>query len=158
MDQTNNIPAVLEWQAPSQIDHDRSERWYAIAGILAVALIVYGLLTGAWTMSLVIAIAAGLYFLVRNEKHALHSIRILEAGIEYDGKVEVWDAFKNFWILRGITHTQLHVARKGLKPDIVIFTDSIDAHAIYEALNPHLPHDPEKREKMIDAIIRYCKI
>ncbi len=158
MEQTNSQPAILEWQGQTQMDHNRSERWYAIAGITTVAIIVYGLLTGSWSMSLVIAIAAGLYFLVRNEKHALHTIRILETGIEYDGKAEGWGAFKSFWLLHGPTHTQLHISRSGLKQDIVIFTGNTDINAIFEALHSHLPHDPDKREKMIDAIIRYCKI
>lgn len=153
---TNTL--LLEWQAPIRISHERSKRWYMIAGALATCMIVYGLLTGAWTTSLVTALAAGLYYLVRNEKQPILNIRIFDTGIEVNGNLETWKSWKDFWILVGPGYAELHVDRKGFKPELVVLTGNTDPTVIRDTLNQFLPHSDERREKILDTFIRFCKI
>ncbi|OGJ63312.1 hypothetical protein A3C52_04955 [Candidatus Peribacteria bacterium RIFCSPHIGHO2_02_FULL_51_15] len=155
---TNTQP-LLEWRAPARINHEKSDRWYLVSGIICAIFVVYGILTGAWTMSITFGMIAGLYFYVRNLDHPLHYIRIFEGGIEFDGLYYIWPDFKHFWILDGKTYHELHVEPiKGLRADIVILTDQIDPFELRDVLNQFIPQIAHKRERLLDAIIRFCKL
>lgn len=157
--QTNTEPILLEWKAPSAIAHVRSEKWYAISGLACGTMIVYGILTGAWSLSICFAMLAGLFFLIRNEKPLIHTIRLLETGIEFNGRKTTWSDWKHFWVLCGDGYYELHIeSSKRLASDLVIQTDNIDPYLLSELLSHYLVQIDTKKEKLLDAIIRFCKL
>ncbi len=157
--QTNTESIVLQWQAPAKNDHERSDRWYLIAGVIAAVLIVYGLWDGAWLMSLSIALCAGLYYLVRDTKHKTHSIVITKMSVVFDGVVHPWAEMKNFWMLQGADYCELHIANKRrLVSDLMIQVGPQDPFAVRDVLLEFLEQDANKRERILDAIIRFCKL
>ncbi len=166
MDTNTNTPEnadphapLLVWQAQSKPDHERSDKWYIGAGICATLLIIYGLISGAWLMSVCMAICAGLYYMVRDEKHRLHSIVLTRMGVEFDGVMHPWNELKNFWMLSGHGYVELHIAhKKHLKRDIKIQLGDLDPFAVRDVLHEFIEQDPHKREKILDAIIRFCKL
>ena len=150
---------ILEWQAPSRIAHDRSQRWYLCASLAVLAMIAYGILTSAWSFSVTIAILAGLFYLIRNEPHPQHTIRIASVGIQFDGAMHAWDEWKDFWMLASPDHCELHVeSKKFYRPDLIIHTGPMDPLVVRDTLIQHLPQNPAKREKLLDLIIRFCKL
>ena len=150
---------LLSWEAPAKPNHDRSERWYVIAGICAAMLIVYGMVSGSWIMSFCLAVSAGLYYLVRNEKHPQHTISIMSLGINFNGRLHPWNDFKHFWMLSGSDYCDLHIAcKRRLGGDICIQTGDMDPYKIRDLLSEFMPQDPHKRENILDAIIRFCKL
>ena len=150
---------IIEWQAPSRITHKRTQGWYMSASIVTLAMIVYGILTGAWSFSVTIAILAGLFYLIRNEPHALHTIRILPLGIEFDGITHGWNEWKDFWMLASPDHCELHVEPvKYLKHELIIHTGNVNPLLIRDTLSQFLPQNPQKKERLLDAIIRFCKL
>ncbi len=156
---TNTNPPLLEWTAPAKVVHERSEKWYLVAGLLCAIMIIYGILIGAWSLSICVAMIAGLSFLIRNEGAHVHRIRILDIGIEFDGKPSIWSDWKHFWILRGEGYHELHIeSRKPLTPDLVIQTGEIDPYAIRDQLSQYLVQIDHQKEKILDAIIRFCKL
>jgi len=155
----NMNTTLLAWQAPAHNDHERSDRWYLIAGLVAAIFIVYGLVTGAWLMSVCLGICSGLYFLVRNEKHKNHSITITKMGVEFDGVMHGWSELKDFWMLSGPGYCELHIAsRKRLVGDLRIQTGDLDPFHVRDVLHHFLEQDPHKREKLLDTISRLCKL
>lgn len=154
-----NTQTILEWQAPSRPDHVRSHRWYVYGGVFCAFMIVYGLLTEAWSLSLVFAFLPALYYLLRNESHKIHTLRIREEGIEYDDKLIVWADFKEFWILSGKDFSELHIARtQKSRADLVIQTGKVDPYLVRDTLIEFLPMAANKKENLLDAFIRFCKI
>ena len=157
--QTNTEHIFLEWQAPSKLAPKRSHRWYVLSALACGSMIVYGVLTGAWSLSVCFAMLAGLFFLIRNEKPNMHSIRLLETGIEFDGRKTMWSEWKSFWILRAEGYHELHIeGKKFLLSDIVIQTGDIDAYALRDLLGKYVQQIDTKKEKLLDAIIRFCKL
>ncbi len=150
--------ALLKWRAPARTNHRRSERWYLIAGLIAATGIVYGLIVGAWTMSLVLALVSGLYYLVRNHDYRSHTVRIFADGVEFDERFRRWDELKNFWILQGPTYCELHIAPARFGQEIVVQTGQIDPYAIRDTLIAYLPQDGKRGEHLLDAFIRFCKL
>lgn len=156
---TNTEPILLEWKAPKKIAHERSETWYIIMAVGCGTMIVYGILTSAWSLSICFGMLAGLFFLIRNEDPQVYSIVLKETGIEYDGRHRIWSDWKQFWILRGEDYHELHIeSKRHLVPDLVIQTGDIDPYVIRDALAKYIPQIDTKKEKVLDAIIRFCKL
>jgi hypothetical protein len=154
-----NTNVLLEWRAPTRSDHKRSERWYIVMGTLCAVIVVYGIFSGTWSMSLVFAFIPALYWLLRNQAHKQHVIRIMTLGIEYDGVLLPWGDFKEFWILSGPNYNELHIAPvKKIRSEIVIQTGTIDPFVLRDVLAQFLPQIGDRHEKLLDAFIRFCKL
>lgn len=157
METKNNI--ILEWQAASHPDHKHSEKWYVGAGSFCIVMIAYGILSGAWSLSIIFAFVPALYYLLRNQGHKAHQIRIREMGIDFDGRLFSWGELKEFWILEGLGYYELHVApRKQMRSDIVVMTGDTDPFVIRDTLGKFLPQIAHQKERLLDAIIRFCKL
>lgn len=154
-----NTNAKLAWHAPTRVHHERSQRWYAIAGGLSLIPIIYGLMTGAWSLSLTFALVTGLYYLTKDERPHDHSIAILESGISFDGRLQPWSDLSEFWILQAPGYYELRIAhRKTYKRDLVIQTGSVDPFVVRDILGQYLPQVAHHQERMLDTIIRFCKL
>ncbi len=151
--------SLLEWQASARPDHERSEKWYIGAGICCILMIGYGILSSAWALSFIFAMIPALYFILRNQSHKQHTIRIRDIGIEFDEKLLSWGELKEFWILRGSGYHELHIAaKKQMKSDIVVMTGEIDPYRIRDTIGAFLPQVDHRKERLLDAIIRFCKL
>lgn len=154
-----NTDIFLQWQAAAHPEHERSPRWYLFGGALCAVMAVYGLLSATWGMTIVFAMIPALYYLVRNQSHMKHDIQITNVGIVFDGRTFLWGELSEFWILAGPGYHELHIAqKKKTRADIVIQTGNIDPYAIIDLLSQVLPQVADRRERILDAIIRYCKI
>ncbi len=157
METKTNI--LLEWQAASRPDHAHTEKWYVGAGSFCAIMIAYGILSGAWSLSVIFAFIPGLYYMLRNQGHKRHVIRVRQTGIEFDGRVHSWGELKEFWILEGPDYYELHVASiKKNKSDIVVMTGDMDPFVIRDTLGEFLPQIIHQKERLLDAIIRFCKL
>ena len=155
---TNNT-IILEWEAQIRPDHERSDRWYMVGGAFCAVMVAYGIFSGAWSTSLVFAFIPALYYLVRNQAHARHTIRITELGVEFDARLSVWGELHEFWILAGPGYHELHISlAKKSRAEIVIQTGGQDPYQIRDVLSQYLPQVADRRERILDAIIRFCKI
>ena len=129
------------------------------AGIAVATLITYGMISGNILLSLIAGMIAGLYILIQDSDHAKHTITLHETGIEYDGSFVTWGECTEFWILRSPHYYELHIAlRSKFKSDIVIQTGEVDPYVIRDHLIEFLPQTIQQREKILDAIIRFCKL
>ena len=156
--QTQTQP-VLHWRAPSKITHARSDQWYTISGVIAGTLIMYGIIIHAWTLSFTVGLLAGLYAITRDEAHPDHEISISEIGVTFDNKLYVWGDLKEFWILKGPTFYELHIQPEGIgAKEIMILTGEVDPFIVRDALGAHITQNGRKRERILDNIIRICKL
>lgn len=150
---------LLQWHAPQRQTHARSEKWYLIGGVITSLFIGYGILTGAWSLSIVFGTIAGLYFLLRSERHRDHTLTIYDTGVEFDGALRKWADCREFWILEGAGYHELHIAsaRKWTQ-DIVIQTGDTDPYLLRDLLGQYIPQTVENHEKFVDWLIRSCKL
>ncbi len=154
-----NTSLILEWQAASRPNHVRSDKWYLVAGLLCATFVAYGILAGEWSMSVTFAMIAGLSYLVRHEQHRVHQVRIYETGFEFDGTLYPWADLQCFWILQAANYHELHLApAKHTKAEIVVQTGNIDPFLIRDTLALHISQNTKQHEKLLDAIIRFCKL
>src|SRR5689334_12039685 len=89
MPDTQTSPAehvLLNWKAPIQPAFERSSTWYVVAGLIIVAVATYGILSGAWTLTLVSILTAAVYFLVRNHRLPDANVALTDIGIQVNDK------------------------------------------------------------------------
>lgn len=155
----NKGARLLEWTGLIHPEHQRSMQWYIIAGTLLLGLALYGIATGAWTMTVACVLLGIAYYLTRNEPAASRSIVIEEAGFEYENSFVPWSECTEFWISHTPHFNELHILRKrGLNREIVIQTNDIDVTLIRTTLSRFLPMRPDHQERVLDQFLRLIKL
>src|SRR3989338_9388431 len=145
---------LLSWTAPSHHNFERSSRWYLTAGVLVLAVAVYGILSGAWSVTLVSLLLGGVTFLMRRESTPLKTIRIETDGVQFQGAFTPCEQCTDFWLVQTPLYTELHIVRKGtLKNDIRIQTAHIDPLLIRSTVSQFLTMRADQREHPFDVFI-----
>lgn len=138
--------------------HERSKRWYLIGGIVALAFAAYGILTGAWSLTLVVLLIAAMYYLLRKSPPIVKQITIAAAGVTFDGAFTPWSGFDGFWFIQTPLTIEVHLHRTSAKQEIVIQIAEIPVIDIRAALSPFLTERADRTERLLDRIIRICKL
>ncbi len=130
-----------------------------IGGGIVLAVAAFGILTGAWTLTLVALLVGGTYFLVRNETTPMRRIQIEVDGVQFDDTFTPWDQCRDFWLVQTPLYTELRVTRKTRTGgDIRIQTGEIDPLLIRTTVSQFIPLRADQRENILDTIIRLCKL
>lgn len=154
-----NTNTLLTWEAKAKVDHKRGGVWFIASGIFCGIMVMYGVLSGSYTAAVIFVLLPVAFHFVRNQGHRTHSANIQEQGFEFDGVLTPWDELQEFWILQGKDYYELHVAyKKNRQAEIVVQTGALDPYEIRDALARFIPQTNGKREKILDAIIRFCKL
>ena len=150
---------LLAWSAPDKVTHERGKRWYIAAGTVVALLITYALLTQAWTFAVVLVLLAVMYVLLHNKPHPDHTVRICEKALYWDTKTIPWEELDGYWMLQGPGYVELHIEWKTKgKERLVVQTGTTPPLEIAAALSHFLPGYADRREKLLDYIIRICKL
>lgn len=157
---TNSPPQeapLVAWNAPAQMHVERTRLWYIIAGSFVVASLLYSVFSGGWTFSMLIIALTGVYWKMHTVQAPVHSIELWKEGFAFDGNFTTWDQCNGYWILGfGDVH-QLHIEkRNGI--DVHMLTGGIDPYLLHELLPQMLPHLSDRQERVLDTIIRICKL
>ncbi|NMC51634.1 hypothetical protein GYA54_02830 [Candidatus Kuenenbacteria bacterium] len=89
----------LSWSFPEHEKHERSRRWYIIAGLIAAFLFVYALLTSNWLFALIIIMVIMVMFINHHSEPRPIEFIIDHEGIKLGEKHYKYKDIKNFWII-----------------------------------------------------------
>lgn len=148
---------LLSWEAPIVRHHERSKRWYAVGGVTVLLLAVYGILTGAWTFSIVILLIGGVGFLLRGERPPEKHVAITASGITYGENFTRYGDLQSFGLLQTPGHLELHFTKKNRGKGICIQAGMQDPVRLREVVSQFLPEE-EKTENVLDMFCRICKL
>lgn len=150
---------LLKWQSSVIPSHERSPRWYIIGGILVLAVSAYGILTGAWSLTLIAILCGGVYFLIRSHKPVLHNITLTEEGVFFDQSFTRWEDTQSFWIVDTPQYSTLRIAYKAKRREpMTILLDTIPVSVVRNVLSQFLTELTDQRETWLDFLIRTCKL
>jgi hypothetical protein len=150
---------LLGWNATSIPTHNRGRRWYMIGGGILLAGIAYGILSGAWSFSVVLLLCGSMYFLLRNHVPDAKVIAIMREGVLFDETFTRYEDLAAFWVIETPGYNELHIAPKvRRRGEMVIQTGTMAPNQIRATLGQFLEEMKEKRESLIDIIIRICKL
>lgn len=139
--------------------HERSTRWYLVGSAAVLAGAAYGILVGAWTFTIVMVLLGGMYFLLRKTPPLVHHIILTDKGYLLDNTFTSWMDCREFWLVPTPEYTELHIIKKqGWDKELVIQTDNIDPLEIKASVSQYLTERSDQTERLLDRIIRICKL
>ena len=73
---------LLTWRSPLYLKFQKTWKWFAVAGVFTVLMVIYGLLSGSQTFSVAILVAAAVYYFVHDEDPATIDVQIFDDGVK----------------------------------------------------------------------------
>lgn len=128
-----------------------------MAGALAVTAIAYALITGSFALALVFIALVAVFVLFRDLPYHRYKVQITENGFQLDNKTYGWGNLKAFWILQGEHFNELHISTKKGR-ELRVLLEQGDPYAVRDTLLAFIPQDGEQHERLLDYIIRFCKL
>jgi len=88
---------LYTWQGHERTWLARGKSWYMAGGVIAIVLLVYALLTQAWTMAILISLLAGIVYLYSQEKSPIVDVVISSRGMYVGEDFYPFEIVKSFW-------------------------------------------------------------
>lgn len=156
----HTLQPLLGWSAPSHPKHNRTARWYTVFFIVILGLASYGAYTGNWTFAILMLLCGLLYPLLHDHIPPEKRMEIYPQGFLFENALIRWDDCSGFWLIPTTSYTELHIEyREGKRQrELKIQTGTIDASSLRLHLAEFLPELPNRGERLLDMIIRLCKL
>lgn len=161
----NNSPkveenSVFEWIAHEYIQHEKGKNWYLIAAIIVVISIFASVISGNWSLALVIITFVGVYIYT----HQYHPpkevrIRVTERGIHVGSMFFNYSNIKCFWIFydNGLKTLNLSVVKR-IQSEINIQLNHQDPVPLRQYLVGQITELEGKHESLGDVFLRMLKL
>ena len=148
---------LISWDAPEHEDHDRGTLWYVIAGLFVLSCLAYSIITDAWTFSILVVGISVMYWFTHRDTPVQKTIRIWKRGFAIGQDFVEWKDCNGYYVLRGKGYAELHVEKR-TGEDIKIQTGDIDPFAVHDILSGITTELQDRRERILETIIRICKL
>ncbi len=144
---------------PKDPVHQRGKRWYTIGGGLVLAAAAYGIVSGAWSLTIVSVVIGAMYFWIRNHQPVIHELTILEQGLLYDNRFLRWEDLQGFWFVQHNTF-DLHVPllNSPSHEELRIQLPREQSNHLRNVLARFLSELTTHTESFLDTIARICKL
>lgn len=88
---------LYTWQGHERTWLAHGSSWYMAGGVIAIILLVYALLTQAWTMAILVSLMAGVVYLYSQEQAPIVDVVISNHGIYVGEDFYPFEIVKSFW-------------------------------------------------------------
>lgn len=149
----------LTWQAPRVPNHERSAGWYIVGGVVTIVAAALSVISGVWSLAIVSVLCGALYFLVRDHRFPDITCSMTEKGVQIGETFLSWTQVKGYWFLTTPTYTEFHIVpRAARSPELVIQTGTLLPIDIRTFVAGKTEELVEKRERIIDILLRLTKL
>jgi len=151
----------LSWRVPEYHEHERSQRWYAIAITVLGLMLVYAVLTGNFLFAIILIIVSIIMTVQDKQKAPEVDIAVADSGLRVGGKEYKYSVFKNFWIYYEPSEQKLlfFEFKSAVRPRLSLPLLNKNPLRIRALLLKHLPEDIEKENEPIsEQLTRLLKL
>jgi hypothetical protein len=157
----NTGSAVFSWVINEYEKHERNKRWYIIAVLTGVALLLYSIISGNYLFALIVALFGIILFLQDVLQPMEVSFAITEAGIVVGEKYYPFKEVVNYWIIydpptvKNIYFSTGNILKHRLQVPLL----DNDPRQIRDYLNKFIVEDLEQEEEPLsDRLGRMFKL
>lgn len=150
---------VIAWEGPEYIKHSKTRKWYFLAGIIVLLLIIWALLQNSAPMAIALFIAAGVYYLYESQHPKNVQIAISEMGIRIGDIFYPYTSLRSFYVEYHPPIRRLHIIKSGstrLRIELD-FPEDLDPSQLREYLLTQLPEENEEEQNFLDKFFRFIK-
>lgn len=152
---------VYQWTVAEYTKHNRNKRWYLIAGVVGLAMVVYAVLSSNALFALIIVLIGIILFMQDMVEPMDVPMAITNTGIVVGSKYYRWSELKNFWVIYDPPQIKnLYFGLDNLlRHRIQIPLGDNDPAAIRDYLNQYLEEDLDQEEEPLsDRLGRVWKL
>lgn len=150
--------ALLSWDAPEFIDHDRDVKWYLSAVVLGIGLLAYSLFTRDWYFIVILVIVVPVAFKYLHIKPELKRYGISRVGITVDERLYSFDEIHSFWIVYQPPVKTLDIlSTRKYFPNLTIQLGDQDPVIVKNILKKYIPEQEKRGEAFMDKVTRIIK-
>ena len=148
--QINYGKEIMSWLVPEHEKHERSTSWYVIAGIVAIALLIYCFFTANFLFAVIIIVAALVIILHHGREPERVKFGITDEGIVIGRKFYDYDEIKDFAI---VYKPRIEVKRlyfefkNALRHRLSIPLENMNPLTVRETLLKYLKEDLERTDQ-----------
>lgn len=153
--------ALVSWETWEYPPVERSRRWYVIASVLSIALLLYALLTANFVFAVIILMFAVLQLMKDLRKPARMEIHVTTGGIVFGNDFYPYENIRDFSIVYYPPDVKtLYVSFYGImSPTLTVPLEGADPNIVREALLPYAFENLNRdREYLTDLITRLYKL
>lgn len=145
---------LLSWSAPLYHKQVRPKIWYIIAGVVAVGMLLYGLFFDAWTLSVLVLVVTGVFYLVDHKPAPEVIITISERGVLVGKRFYPMTMFQSFWIdYNPPAITDLHlVPNNNYKYELTVILTEQDPALIRRVLQRYIPELVDRSKSISESL------
>ncbi len=160
-EEVNPGKVVFEWTVKEYEEQERERRWYYLMGVIAVALIVYALVSQNYLFALVVVLFGIILFLQDIQKPKEIYFALTESGMIVSSRFYRFSEIKNFWLIYNPpTVKSLYFTLNSLvKHRLQIPLLDYDPRPIRDFLSQYLEEDLEQEDEPVsDKLGRILKL
>ena len=152
--------AVIDWEAPDYIPHQKGWQWFFVAGACVVLLCVYAIITDNWTLLLAMLVLSAIYVWQHFQTPKNVKIIISKAGIKVGNKEFPYQNIRAFWVIYQPPFVKTLNIRFNAKlmSDISIHLEDQNPGNLREYLCSQIREIEGKEETFTDILIRIFKL
>lgn len=152
--------AIISWESPEYIQHEKGVAWYLIAIASALILCAYAIFTGNWTLVVALIVLAAVYYRIHGYPPKNVKVKISRVGIKINSKEYPYQNIDSFWIIYNppSIKTLNLKSNSRLLPDIAIQLGDQDPSKLREYLVSQIREREGREELFIDSLIRILKL
>jgi hypothetical protein len=151
----------LEWEVDEFLKHDRTARWYWVAGSVGIALIIYAIATANFLFAVIILMVGVITLLSMFVSPRRIPIIITNTGIVVDDTFYGFDSIKTFSIAYDPPEVKwLYVQfQSAWHPMLAIPLEEINPNEARDCLLPYCSENLENtKERLTDTVRRLYKL
>ena len=161
LDQIIKAQDMFVWETPSWEKRERGPRWYLVMSLVAVAFVIYAVVTGNFLFAFLILLGAIILILAGNKEPQPILVQIGRNGVVVDGRLYEFKDIDNFTVIYQPPETKLlYLELKSmLRPRLRIEMDEQNPLEIRNHLKQFVDEDLALQgEHISDTIARLLKI
>lgn len=153
---------IMGWRVPEYDKHERTKNWYIMAGLAAMALIIYSLFSGNFLFAAIVVIGALVVIIHDGQEPLRVDFSITDQGVIVGRKFYDYDVLKDFSLVYK-PHQQIKNLyfefKNVVRPRLSIPLDNHNPLPIREILLKYLPEDLERTDQPLsEALAKMFKL
>lgn len=153
--------AILSWDTWEYPPVERSRRWYVIASVIGIGLLLYALMSANFVFAVIILMFAVIQLMKELRKPARVQIHITNAGVVFGNDFYPYENIRDFSIVYFPPEVKtLYIAFNGfMSPTLTVPLEDVDPNEVRQSLLPYaLENMNRDREYLTDLISRLYKL
>jgi len=148
---------IFVWKSADFVQYDRSNKWYEVVVLTAIALAALLAWQQIWTGVILVVVAALIMLITSRLKPREVKCAVFTEGIVVDEKPYEYGQFKSFWINAGELPKMVFQRVGKIAGVVEIPLQNIDIDQVRLYISKHLPQEDDQGENLVDKINRIMR-